>query len=366
MYIVYVSPKYHPSIGGVEYTVQKLAEGMRARGHEVAVVCGSPSAKKVKTEEVNRIEVVNVPTYSPKNAFHVPKNRTAIENFLKKDIDVVHTHSVHAVISTLPLMLKKSMNPKWKLVCTLHFSTLGYTLFRKVLWKLFWKRRINSSLKYVDAIHSTSLLESNVIVEQFSNTKGKLMLIPLGIDEDVFRYSWRGKNSDYILYCGRLEKYKQIDLAVKSIEYVRERGYDFKFVVVGTGSRSNYFRKLSERDGGIMYLQPRPRKEYLKLLSNARAVINLSSAENFNLFLAESCVIGTPIIATPGAIAFYPEFANVNTLKPDVIARVIIEAILRPKTCIFPKTCAPAPWKDVIKQFETFYTKVLDPAMEDD
>ena len=358
MNIVQVSPKYYPSVGGVEHTVQKLAEGMKARGHTVAVVCGSPSARKVKSEEVNGVEVFRVPTYSPRNAFHIPKDRKAMENFLDKDVDIVHTHSAHAVFTMVPLDLKRSTNPGWKLVYTMHFSTPGYTFFRRGLWRVFWKRRVNSGLKYVDAIHSTSLLESNMIVKQFRNAEGKVVLIPLGLDEDVFRFGWKGKGSDYVLYCGRVERYKRIDLAVRAVERVRDRGYAVKLVIVGDGSMSKFFRKMSEERDWLTYMRPKPREEYLELLSKARAVINLSSAENFNLFLAEAFAIGVPIVATPEAAGFCPEFANVNSLKTSVVADVIIAAMSKPETCVFPESCVPASWEGVIVRFEEFYMKV--------
>jgi len=360
MHIVYVSPRHPYSIGGVEYTVQKLAEGMAAKGHQVSVICGNSAIKKSTTEEVNGISVLNVPTFSPKNAFHIPKDKQAIKNFLTNDIDIVHTHSVHAIISTLPLNLKKSLNPKWKLVYTLHFSTPGYSLFKRLLWKLFWKRRINSGLKYADAIHSTSEVESNLITDTFSVANKKLTLIPLGMDENVFSYRWKGLESDYIIYCGRLEKYKRIELAVKSIELVRKQGHDIDFIIVGKGSRAAYFNKLSKDFGWITCLRPKPRKDYLELLSNARAAINLSSAENFNLFLAEACVMGVPIVATPEAAAFCPRFANVHKLESNSIAATIVDALLQPKTCIFPETCAPPSWNNVIGRFESFYMNILD------
>lgn len=358
--IVYVSSRYSPFVGGVEHTVQRLAEGMKARGHNVAIVCGNPSSKKVEVEEINGIEVRRVPTYSPNNTLHVPRNRMDIENSLGNDLDVVHTHNVHAAISMSPVAVKKTMKPKWKLVYTLHFSTPGYTFFRRALWKFFWKRRVNSGLIHVDAVHSTSLLESNFIMKYFGNAKGKLTLIPWGVDEDVLRHGWKGRDSDYVLYCGRIERYKRIDLAARSVEHVRRQGCDVKFVIVGDGSRSDHFRKVSLRDSSIAYMKPKPREEYLELLSNARAVINLSSAENFNLFLAEACAIGVPIVATPEATAFCPRFANVNCLKPDVVANVIAKAVSDPQSCIFPRTCVPPAWKDAIGEFEKFYVNVLE------
>jgi len=359
MKILQVSPRYYSSVGGVEYTVKRLVEGMKNRGHQVALACGDPSARDVEISESDGVEVLRVPTYAPGGAFHIPKDRSAVEKFIGNDVDVVHTHSVHAVISMLPLAFKKSMEVRWKLVYTMHFSTSGYTFFRRVLWKLYWKRRINLGLKFVDAIHATSLLESNLVKEQFDNAERKLTIIPLGIDDDVFRYRWKGRNSDYVLYCGRLEKYKRIDLAVKSVELARRRGYDVDLVIVGDGSESDHFRKKAEKNTWITCMQFRPRDEYLELLSNARAVINLSSAENFNLFLAEACSIGVPIVATPEAAAFCPEFANVTRLETDEVGSVVARALSQPDTCIFPKESSLMPWNDVIGMFESLYVKVL-------
>jgi len=227
------------------------------------------------------------------------------------------------------------------------------------LWKLFWRRHINSSLKNVDAIHSTSEVESSLITDVFSNANGKLTLIPLGIDNDIFSYRWKGLESDYIIYCGRLEKYKRIELAVKSIDLVREQGYDINFIIIGKGSRAAYLNKLSKDFEWITCMPPKPRKEYLELLSNARAAINLSSAENFNLFLAEACVMGVPIVATHEAAAFCSRFANIHKLESNAIASTIVNALLQPKTCIFPETCAPPSWNDVVGRFESFYMNIL-------
>jgi glycosyltransferase involved in cell wall biosynthesis len=359
MNVLYVCPRYYPSIGGVEYTVQRLAEGMKNRGNNVSVVCGS-SSKGVEILKNEGVNVLRVPTYAPSNAYYVPKNRKIVEEFIGNDVDIVHTHSAHAVISMFPLGLKKSLKPRWKIVFSLHFSTPGYTLFRNVLWRLIWKRQINSGLKYVDAIHSTSMLESQSVLNQFSNAEGKVALIPLGLDEDVFCSHWKGVESDYVLYCGRIEKYKQIDLAVKYIEHVRKRGYPIKFFIVGDGSRSGFFKKIAENKDWIIYMPHRQRSEYLELLSSARAVINLSLAENFNLFLAEACAVGVPIVATPEAAAFCPRFANVKCSNSDAIADVIVKALSSPKACIFPRICVPHNWKDAIGEFEEFYINVLE------
>ena len=42
MKILYVSPGYHPRVGGVEYVVKSVSERLAGMGNEVAVLAGEP------------------------------------------------------------------------------------------------------------------------------------------------------------------------------------------------------------------------------------------------------------------------------------------------------------------------------------
>src|SRR5262245_64641568 len=69
MRIVYVSPHYHPVIGGAEIHVQALAEHLVARGHEVSVftlrtsdpVSTSLDATLPQQEHIRGVKVFRVP-----------------------------------------------------------------------------------------------------------------------------------------------------------------------------------------------------------------------------------------------------------------------------------------------------------------
>jgi len=93
-------------------------------------------------------------------------------------------------------------------------------------------------------------------------------------------------------------------------------------------------------------------------LSNARAVINLSSAENFSFFLAEASEIGVPIIATREASAFCAQYSNVNSLEIDGIAGVVADTLCNSGKQIHRK-CIHSTWQEIAVQFEDLYQKVL-------
>lgn len=357
--IAYVTPRYLPYVGGVEYVVRNLAERLASKGHDVTVISGEPQGKTTTIERVNEVEVVRVPTYTVGEAYHVPKEKRMVKRLLQESFDVVHTNSVHAVFSIFPLEVKKSSKSDWKLVMTMHHSTEGYTFLRRIVWKLIWKRHVTHHLGCVDLVHATSPIEANIVSEHFPSVKGRMVTIPLGIEEDVLNYRWNGRNSDYLLYCGRLEKYKRIDLAVKAVSYLAKLGYKIRLVIVGSGSMSKKIEKVSRRLGDyVSYFPPKPRSEYLELMSNARAVISLSSAENFNLFLAEAYAMGVPIIATREAVSFYPEMGNVKALSPTHVAEAILK-VLSFNDRDDSDGYTPKTWREVIKEFESAYKAIV-------
>jgi glycosyltransferase involved in cell wall biosynthesis len=361
--IAYITPRYYPHLGGVEYVVRNLAERLALKGHDITVITGEPTVGKIVTEEINKVKVVRIPTYAPREAYHIPKDVQTIARILEDNLDIVHTHSVHAMISFLPLRIKKSTKYGWKLIMTMHFSTPGYTFLRRIMWRLVWRRHVAGHLKYVDLIHATSPLEASTILKYFPSVKERIVSIPIGIEEDVLNYKWKGRDSDFLFYSGRLEKYKRVNLAVRAVLRLLEQGYPIRLVVTGSGPYRGKIVKEAVKKLGkvasrfIVVDSPRPREEYLELLSNARAAINLSAAENFNVFLAEAYAIGVPIIATREAAAFYPEIANVEALNVDSIADVILKVLSSQNDSHYkfkPKT-----WQMVVEELENAYRSVL-------
>jgi glycosyltransferase involved in cell wall biosynthesis len=102
MKILIVAPRYYPHVGGVEYVVKSIAESLEKLGHEITVLVGEPNNKKRLEEYVNGAYVIRWPTLAPSDAYHIPKRRDQLRSLLRKllnDIDVVHIHSAHAVLT---------------------------------------------------------------------------------------------------------------------------------------------------------------------------------------------------------------------------------------------------------------------------
>ncbi len=295
MKIVFISPSYYPHVGGVEYVVKSVAERMAMLGHEVTVLAGESSIDRPVEEHVNEVRVVRWPTWSPKGAYHVPRRRAELEKTLKelaKEVDVIHIHSVHAVFTVFSGMKISDSTCNAKLVITPHYHGSGHTAPRKFLW-IYWRHRVSVLLSLADTVHAVSKREASLINAHYLHVSKKIVIIPNGVEEDVLDYKWQGQSSDYMIYAGRIEKYKRLEIV---IDIAKEMG--LKLLIVGRGFYKEKLVKYAKKvyRGGVEFLEPQPREKYLKLLSKAKYAVNPSKYEAFNIFIAEALAIGTPAI----------------------------------------------------------------------
>jgi glycosyltransferase involved in cell wall biosynthesis len=297
MRILYVAPGYYPRIGGVEYVVKSVSERLVKMGHEVTVIAGEPDTDGPREEEVNGVRLVRWPTWSPSGAYHFPRKRSYLEELLKelaRQVDVVHVHSVHSVFVVLSSLLIASDIGSLKVVVTPHYHGTGHSFIRRLLW-IPWRRRVAELLKRASVVHAVSRREASILTSHYPEARDKIVVISNGIDEDVFDYRWQGQNSYYMIYAGRIEKYKRLELA---IEVAKE--LNLKLLIVGKGSYRDKLIRYANKvyREGVEFLEPQPREKYLELISRATYAINPSKHEAFSVFTAEALAIGTPAIVS--------------------------------------------------------------------
>ena len=297
MKILIVAPRYYPHVGGVEYVVKSIAESLAKLGHEITVLVGEPNNKKRLEEYVNGAYVIRWPTLAPSDAYHIPKKRDQLRSLLRKllnDIDVVHIHSAHAVLTVWAAAAARRINPGVRIVFTPHYHGTGHSALRRLLW-IPWRRYVAHAVEAADAIHAVSPREAGLLESHYPQSRGKIAVIPNGVEEDVFSHTWRGADSDYMMYAGRVERYKRLELAV---ELARKLG--LRLMVVGRGPHREGLRRYARRRGAaVEFLDPQPRPDYLRLLAGARYAVNPSRHEAYSIFAAEALAMGVPAVVTP-------------------------------------------------------------------
>jgi len=303
MNLLFVAPRYYSHVGGVEYVVKSVAERLVRKGYEVAVLCGEPNIKNPKEEWINGVHVFRWPVWAPGDAYHIPRIRSKLKSWLLnviKEYDVVHFHSVHSVFTVYSLEALKVY--KVRKVLTPYYHATGHTTFRRLAWRI-WRSRIRKDLHFVDVIHTVSKLEAQLVKRDF---KLNVLTIENGVDEWVLNLSWAP--SDYVMYSGRIEKYKNIHRLANIVKILNINfGINFELKVFGSGSFKKYLEKYL-KNVGIKYLaeSPQPFEKYIESLRDASLFGLLSEKESYPQSVNEANAIGVPVVVVePWGLNFF-------------------------------------------------------------
>jgi len=348
MKILFVSPGYPPKIGGVEYVVKSVAERLVRAGHEVVVVSGEPSVEEPVEGRVNGVKVFRWPTWSPGEAYHLPRGRSKLEQRLleiAKKTDVVHLHSIHSVFTVYSLRVVK--NRDVRIVVTPYYHGTGHTLVRRFFW-IFWRKYVKSLLRGC-IIHTVSKLEAKLVERDFGI---KAIPIENGVEEWIRDLRWKPKG--YVMYSGRIERYKNVDLLARIVKILNEKyRLNLELKVFGRGP---YKAKLeaSLKNLRIPYEVEdfKPLEEYIKTLSHATLFGLLSEKESYPQSVNEANAIGVPVvIAKPWGVNFGTRNRTlIIDLSQDIdtLARNIYEFIKR--ASMEEKSYVPT-WREVAREY---------------
>jgi len=121
MNITHIYHHYYPAIGGKEYVVKQMAEGMFKMGHIISVITSNfRSENGPKKETINGVNVYRLKCLR----FIYPDLTIPLEipiNLIRKT-DVVHLHSQNSFFSIFFLIVVKMLRRK----IILDFLSLGY------------------------------------------------------------------------------------------------------------------------------------------------------------------------------------------------------------------------------------------------
>jgi len=326
--ILFVTPRFTPYVGGVEYVVKSMAAGLVSRGYNVTVLSGDPLIKKVKSKVIDNIKVIRWPTWTINSAYHVPKNIQALQiilKYLSKKADVVHIHGAHAFLPVFIGIRIKKMAPNTKLIFTPHYHGKGHTFLREVIWWAYWRNKVNDLIRMSDIVHSVSREEAKKIISHFKDINKKIVIIPNGVPDDVFDYVWKGKHSNYIIYAGRVERYKNLDKSINIAKIMK-----MKLIIIGDGSYKKGLKRYAQKvySNRVIFLPHVERSKYLKLLKSARYAINISNYEAFSLFIAEALAMRVPVIISRSIAKIYG-LDFVDNIRRDRIDKKLYSYLLK-------------------------------------
>ncbi len=291
MKIAQVTPRYYPNIGGVEKFVKKISEELVKKGHDVDVLTADAQGKTFTESDFNGVIIKRFP---PSGPFHYS---SALYNYLiinGKNYNLIHAHSFHTLLPLLCARAKEKGD--FKLVLMGHYHGKGRTPLTSFLLQAgrFWFAR---NYQKADLLLCHTEYEKKLLVDHFKLTETKIKIIPSGAAVDEIRSADPfAKTGKILLIVSRLEKYKNVHLAIRAMPYLPE---DYQLVVIGDGP----YRKQLERLAANLGMNSRVKftgrlsdEEIYRWYKTCDLVLNLSDLEAFGLTVIEGLAAGKPVL----------------------------------------------------------------------
>lgn len=297
MKILQVNKLYYPVTGGIERTVQNIAEGLCQNTDMQVLVC-QKKGKGVK-EIVNGVKVYRAQSFG--TLFSMPISIDFLFQLRKfaKDVDVIHFHMPFP-LGDLGCLLS---GYKGKVVAYWHSDVVKQKKFMKL-----YKPVMNRFLERADVIMvgAQGIIDGSHYLQPF---KDKCKVIPFAVSEEIWRdgelylqqkegvQNTRGRMK--FLFVGRLVYYKGCSVLLEALKQV-ERGC---LTIVGTGELESELKQMA-LDLGIedrVCFAGQISDDVLKQYFRETDVFVLPSvkrSEAFGLVQLEAMAYGKPVINT--------------------------------------------------------------------
>jgi len=263
----------NPRAGGSEILVDRLAEGMAARGDRVSLLCGGPVGER---------------------PYQVIKNGGSYTQFLRAPL------AYHRRLGDCDLVVEVCNGmpffaPLWSrrpMVCLVnHVHT--------ELWEVRFPPALAAAGRYTESVLMPRAHRKNLFLTVSSSTAAALA--QLGVQQDRIRQICNGVEQPQpltprspepmFLALGRLTDYKRIDLLLRLWERVRHV-VGGKLVIAGDGPERARIEALA--GPGVVITGRVSEEEKHRLLCSAWILLHPAMIEGWGIVIAEAAIRGTP------------------------------------------------------------------------
>ncbi|WP_181419145.1 glycosyltransferase family 4 protein [Mesotoga sp. TolDC] len=157
---------------------------------------------------------------------------------------------------------------------------------------------------FISKTYLDKLLEKYIPVPDRKAIVDKSVILPNGIDDFWFENRPRSAHSIEngkikLLTVGAINKNKNQIIVSSVANYLRKKGYDVEYTMVGKIENRTLFRKIMDQ-GLTTYVEPKPKETLIEYYRSSDIFVMPSIHETFGLVYAEAISQGIPIIYTKG------------------------------------------------------------------
>jgi len=264
------------------------------RGHEVTLLVsgwpGAPPRERVDGMDVHRV--------GGRNTFSLAAPRAYLSRFRDGDFDFV-IEDLNKVPIFAPLWSRH------RLVLLVHhlFGRVAFQEasfpFAAATWLL--ERPLGLLYRGVDTVAVSRSTAEDLVARGLE--PGKITVIPNGVDLERYTPDPEDRRlpQPTVLYLGRLKRYKRVDLIMRAIARLRDRGFDARLIVAGQGDYADALRRLRS-ELGIEDRVEMPGfvsdEEKIRLFREVWVHALTSPKEGWGITNLEAAACGTPTVAS--------------------------------------------------------------------
>lgn len=287
MKIAVIGQKGIPAkFGGVEKHVEDLAANLAQRGHEVYVYTRRNYTPAGLTS-FRGVNLVSLPSVNSKHLDAISHTFLACLDVARRDVDVVHFHSIGP--SSL-LWLVKLLKPRTPVVATFHTQCYMHQKWNN-LARLYLRFGELVCCKLSDRTIAVSRTLQAYAQKKYRND---IVYIPNGVtvrpvgDTDALD-TWQLIPGGYVLAVSRLVKHKGIGYLIEAFKKIET---DKKLVIVGDSAFTDDYvaqiRRLAEGDPRIIFTGNQTGESLKQLFSHAYIFVQPSESEGLSIALLEA------------------------------------------------------------------------------
>jgi glycosyltransferase involved in cell wall biosynthesis len=352
MKILYVIANLAARYGGSTTACLDIAQAMAMAGHEVKIYTTNQDGATELDVPINQpvykngVEIRYFPIRSPRFWGTSWDLALALRSVISQS-DIVHTHSLYLFHGTVTAYFCRQM--QIPLVISPHGSLDPYIYkrhrLRKRIMEFCFEHR---NIQKAHAIHFITTEEQRLAQSYIFGTKS--FVVPLGLNiQDYARpaTSWRSQyphleNKKIILFFGRINFKKGLDILVKAFATVARTRSDVHLVIAGPDNEGYAEQvkkwleeaKLSDRSTFTGLLEGDSK---LAALYDSDLFVLPSYSENFGISVVEAMICGLPVIISDQVNIWRAIDTNqagrVCPCDPDRFAAEILELLAKPELC---------------------------------
>jgi glycosyltransferase involved in cell wall biosynthesis len=303
MKYIHILPAISNEASGPSYSVTRLCETLIGSGKNVSLATLEWNSQFLTQSYVYRFPL----SYGPRRLGRSTElEKWLIDEAKAGDLSLLHNHGMWQMNAIYPGKIAKKYNIP--LIVSPRGTMSSWAMnsgsyFKKIFWYLLQKPSIKSAVCF----HATAFHEYNDI--RRLGFQQPIAIIPNGVDIP-FTFEKKIKENNTLLFLGRINPVKGIDLLLRAWKTLQVRFPNWKLLIVGDDagyySSSGYLAKMKSLATDLAlrrveFYGPLYGEAKWKTYFEAELFVLPTYSENFGMSVAEALASGTPSIVSKGA-----------------------------------------------------------------